>query len=241
MLQNKIMTQEERQTYMAQLKSWLNEVRDTPVEEMTDFFAKRISEYENVHLNHWPEEYAHIASFFKQAPGTLLDIGCGTGLELEAVYKRFPDVKITGIDLSEEMVEKLQKKYKDKKLETIIADYFEYPFGENKYDAALSFETLHHFKYEKKQLIYNKLFQAIKHGGYYIECDYIACCEEEEKLCLEQYQYRRKKYKIPDNIFIHIDIPLTLSHQTTLMKNAGFQNVNVLYQNGSTVIIRAEK
>lgn len=51
MLQNKIMTQEERQTYMAQLKSWLNEVRDTPVEEMTDFFAKRISEYENVHLS----------------------------------------------------------------------------------------------------------------------------------------------------------------------------------------------
>lgn len=241
MLQNKIMTQEERQTYMAQLKSWLNEVRDTPVEEMTDFFAKRISEYENVHLNHLPEEYAHIASFFKHAPGTLLDIGCGTGLELDAVYKRFPDVKITGIDLSQEMVEKLQKKYKDKKLETIIADYFEYPFGENKYDAALSFETLHHFKYEKKQLIYNKLFQAIKHGGYYIECDYMACCEEEEKLCLEQYQYRRKKYKIPDNIFIHIDIPLTLSHQTTLMKNAGFQNVNVLYQNGSTVIIRAEK
>ena len=32
-----------------------------------------------------------------------------------------------------------------------IADYFEYPLEAEKYDAALSFETLHHFKYSKKQ------------------------------------------------------------------------------------------
>ena len=109
------------------------------------------------------------------------------------------------------------------------------------YDAALSFETLHHFKYEKKQIIYNKLFQSIKNGGYYIECDYFACCDEEEQLCLKEYEYKRRKSNIADSAFVHIDIPLTFEHQCDLLRNAGFINIRILHQNDSTVIIRAEK
>lgn len=241
MLKNKIRTQEETEKYLKELKDWLAKVKTAPAEEMTEFFTKRINEYDNVHLTNWGEEYAHIADFFDNNLGALLDIGCGTGLELESIYKRFPEVKVTGIDLSESMLDKLRKKYADKDIEIIHADYFEYPFEENKFDAAISFETLHHFKYEKKQLIYHKLYQTIKNGGYYIECDYIACCDEEEALCLAGYEDRRKKNNIPDDMFIHIDIPLTLEHQLELMKNAGFKTVNVLYQNGGTMIIRAGK
>lgn len=56
-------------------------------------------------------------------------------------------MKITGIDLSKDMLEKLRVKYADKDIDLIMADYFEYPLEAEKYDAALSFETLHHFKY----------------------------------------------------------------------------------------------
>lgn len=241
MLQEKIRTQEEIKEYMDELKSWLKKERDTPAEEMNKFFSERIDIYDNVHLEHWAEEYKHIADFFKDDLYNLLDIGCGTGLELKAIYKRFPYVKVTGIDLSGDMLSKLYEKYKDKQIETIIADYFKYSFETEKYDAAMSFETLHHFKYQKKQKIYDKLFQSIKNGGYYVECDYIACCNEEEILCLEQYEFKRKISNISEDAFIHVDIPLTLEHQIELMKNAGFKTVSLLYQNGGTVIIRAEK
>ena len=173
--------------------------------------------------------------------GTLLDIGCGTGLELNAVYRRFPRAEVTGIDLCRDMLDKLQQTYRDKHFKAIVADYFEYPFEAERYDAALSFETLHHFPYEKKKRIYQKLYRALKPGGYYIECDYMVCCGEEERLCLEQYEYKRKKSGLPGHVFVHLDIPLTLEHQVELMKYGGFQAVNVLYQNGGTVIVRAEK
>lgn len=241
MLKNRIRSQVEVEQYMTELKEWLNHERDTPVEVMTDFFTNRLNIYENVHLEHWAKEYEHITDFFDNELHSLLDIGCGTGLELQAIYKRFPNVKITGIDLCKDMIDKLQEKYGSKEIELIVSDYFEYPFSAERYDAALSFETLHHFKYEKKQKIYKKLFQAIKHGGYYIECDYIACCNEEERICLEQYEYKRQKNHIPDDVFVHIDIPLTLEHQIELMKNAGFSEVRVLYENCGTMIIRAEK
>lgn len=241
MLKSKIRTEDETNQYMTELKDWLKEERNTPIEEMTDFFTKRLGNYENVHLEQWSKEYAHIANYFDSTLNELLDIGCGTGLELESIYERFPHVNVTGIDLSENMLHKLKEKYHDKSINLILADYFKYPFGTDQYDAALSFETLHHFKFQKKQEIYNKLYDAIKQGGYYIECDYIACCQEEENICLEQYEYRRRVNKIPDDVFVHIDIPLTLEHQIELIGNAGFRDVRVLYQNGGTMIIRAEK
>lgn len=241
MLESKIRTQEETERYMNELKDWLKQERNTPIEEMKDFFSKRMDIYEKVHLEHWVKEYAHIADYFEGEIQSLLDIGCGTGLELEAIYQRFSKVKVTGIDLSEDMLKKLQAKYKGREIELILSDYFEYPFGTEQYDAALSFETLHHFKFEKKQKIYDKLYQAIKQDGYYIECDYIACSDEEEMLCLEQYEYKRRVNKIPDNVFVHVDIPLTLEHQIELMENAGFKNIKVLYENCGTMIIKAKK
>ena len=89
--------------------------------------------------------------------------------------------------------------------------------------------------------MYEKPFHVIKRGGYYIECDYVACCLDEEKLCLEQYEFKRKENNIPDDVFVHIDIPLTPEHQIQLMRNACFRNVHILYENKSTMIIKAEK
>lgn len=241
MLKSKIRTQEETKQYLAELKNWIKQEHNTPIEKMADFFSNRIDIYEDVHLKHWAKEYAHIADFFDGQLHSLLDIGCGTGLELESVYQRFPAVKVTGIDLSEDMLSKLRDKYNNKDIELILSDYFECPLGIERYDAALSFETLHHFKYNKKGKLYEKLFQSIKQGGYYIECDYIACCNEEEQICLEHYEYKRKVNRIPDDVFVHIDIPLTLEHQKELMTSAGFSDVKVLYENCGTMIIRAEK
>ena len=64
---------------------------------------------------------------FDTSINSLLDIGCGTGLELASIYQKFPNVKITGIDLSKDMLEKLRVKYADKDIDLIMADYFEYP------------------------------------------------------------------------------------------------------------------
>ena len=50
MLESKIRTQQETERYMNELKDWLKQEQNTPIEEMTDFFSKRIDIYEKVHL-----------------------------------------------------------------------------------------------------------------------------------------------------------------------------------------------
>lgn len=240
MLENKIRTRAEIEVYLQELKDWIAGEEDKEAEEMSAFFARRLARYEDVHLGNWGELYEHIADFFGEGLETLLDIGCGTGLELEAVYRRFPAVQVTGIDLSCDMLARAREKFAGKRFRGIEADYFVHPFPAGAFDAALSFETLHHFPYEKKGKIYEKLFHALKNGGYYIECDYVACCQEEEDLCRERLARARAKSTLPEDVFLHIDTPLTLEHQTELMERAGFQ-VRVLHQNGGTVLFRADK
>lgn len=241
MTERKTRSPEQIERYLTELKAWLAEEEEKPPEEMAAFFAKRVETYEDVHLGNWSEEYERIADRFDEGLGSLLDVGCGTGLELHSIYRRFPNAKITGVDLSEEMLKKLRLTFAEHDVELIQGDYFALPLGEERYDAALSFETLHHFPAAKKREIYEKLCRAVKRGGYYIECDYIACCDEEERLCLAFWERVRRKYHVPDDVLVHIDIPLTCEHTVELMKSAGFREVKVLYENEGTVIFRADK
>lgn len=226
---------------LADLRKWLEENANTPAEEMQSFFEKRIESYESVHLGHWGEEYQSFARLIPPQTKTLLDLGCGTGLELDEIFKLYPDIRVTGIDLTEAYLAKLRGKHPDKTLELINADYFEYPFENRTFDSAISFMTMHHFIYEKKGHIYEKLYQAIPINGCYIECDYMASCEEHEGLCLDYYHLHRKKEQIQDDVFVHIDIPLTVDHQKELMKAAGFKEIEMLHHNENTVILKAYK
>lgn len=156
MLKSVIRTDEETKEYLIRLKRRLEEQRKAPVEGMAEFFAARINEYESVHLDNYPEIYEHTADFLDVGINSLLDIGCGTGLELKSVFRRFPGLSVTGIDLSAAMLDKLCRNYPDKDVRLIKDDYFRYPFDEKSFDGVVSVETLHHFTYEDKIRIFEK-------------------------------------------------------------------------------------
>lgn len=228
------------ETYMKELKEWLQSIQDTPIEEMGEFFTKRIGSYEE-HMSLWKGAYAFLAGRVPGNTEKLLDLGCGTGLELEEIYKLLPGVRVTGIDLCPAMLEMLLEKWGSRGPELICGDYFVEELGEAVYDTAVSFQTLHHFQPEKKQQIFNRIFRAVKRGGIYLEADYIACCEEEERLLRTACREKRRHWGIPEEKLIHFDIPLTLEHETQLLYRAGFDRVEALASIEGTTVIRAEK
>lgn len=90
---------------------------------------------------------------------------------------------------------------------------------------------------------YHKILKLDSSPAYYkrlVEI-YDMADRSSEALCLEGYEYRRQKDNIAEDMFVHIDIPLTLEHNIELIKNAGFKSVDVLNQNKGTVIIKATK
>ena len=229
---------ESTEKYLQDLKQWLQDTADSPLEEMSDFFAKRLDDYEE-HMSVWEQSYQIFAESLPSKCKNILDLGCGTGLELDKIWQKNSHIEVTGVDLCQSMLDKLLKKHSDKHLTIVCQDYFKYDFGYDKWDAVISFESLHHFLPERKMELYQKVYYGLKRGGAFILGDYIACCDEEEELLRSVYLKKRKQFSIPDNSFVHFDIPLTLEHEKELLQNVGFVIEKTL--DGDATIIIAGK
>ena len=234
---NNVVIRENIEQHMSELKDWLNETADVELEEMGDFFTRRINDYEE-HMAIWSRAYQRFAQVLPSNVKSILDLGCGTGLELDEIWKKNPNIEVAGVDLCQSMLDKLREKHIDKKIKVICEDYFQYDFGTEKWDAVISFESFHHFLPKQKKVLYDKIYQSLKKGGLFILGDYIACCEEEERLLQEIYFQKRKKSGIPEDRFVHFDIPFTLEHELSVMREAGFVKItHVESMDGVTMIV----
>lgn len=215
------------------------------LEKMGQFFDNRLAGYDEHQLNCIDSAtvfYPFTASLLPRQEGAcVLDLGCGTGLELGEYFKWNPTAKVTGIDLAEGMLKELKSKFPNKELRLILGSYFDVPFGHSEFDAAVSVESLHHFTKEEKLPLYRKLHEALKNDGYFILTDYFSLSEEEEVNRRKELLRLKKEQGLADTEFYHYDTPLTVEHETEALFSAGFSSVNILGNWGPTYAIKAIK
>lgn len=214
------------------------------LEKMDAFFDARVEGYEEHMLSDIdaaPDFYRETIHNLPKVPGMhVLDLGCGTGLELEGVFQAVPDAEVTGIDVSQKMLGKLHAHFANmgKRVTLVWGDYLEHDFGVERYDTVLSVESLHHFAPETKQQLYWKLHLCLKPGGVFLNTDYIAKDEAEQAAAFEAYA--RLSDGKPAGYF-HFDTPLTVENECRLLRGAGFQNVRCVWQKDATAILLAQK
>ena len=215
------------------------------LEKMDAFFEARLSGYDEHMLRDIEgagEFYPFTAGCLPETPcSQVLDLGCGTGLELEFYFQANPEAFVTGIDLSEGMLAALKAKFPDKNLTLIRGSYFNLPLGESCFDAAVSVESLHHFTREEKTNLYRTLHTALADGGYFILTDYFAHEDAFEDYCRTELLRLKAEQGIADTDFYHYDTPLTLEHETEALLTAGFSQVTVLRNWGATYTLKTTK
>ena len=215
------------------------------LEQMNDFFAARVEGYDE-HMRTTIEGaddfYAYTASLLPaEKDACVLDLGCGTGLELEEYFRLNPDAAVTGIDLSDAMLNALKAKFPDRKLSLVQGSYFDVPFGENTYDAAVSVESLHHFTAEKKEGLYARLHAALKENGFFVLTDYFAESDEQETELFRNLKQLKQEQGLPEDVFFHYDTPLTVEHETQALERAGFSEVRAMKNWGHTFTLIARR
>lgn len=214
------------------------------LEKMGDFFDSRLNGYEEHQLtaiDSAGEFYPFTAGCLPMEPGvSVLDLGCGTGLELSYYFRLNPFARVTGIDLAPGMLEALKEKFRDKELRVICGSYFDTPFPEE-LDGAVSVESLHHFTQEEKIPLYTRLRQALKPGACFVLTDYFARSDEEESALRRELLRQKQAQGIRDEDFYHFDTPLTVEHETEALQAGGFSAVEVLRRWGQTAALRATK
>lgn len=213
------------------------------LEKMGEFFDRRLADYDEHQLtciDSAREFLRFTAEQLPREPGcAILDLGCGTGLELEFYCPLNPSARITGIDLAPRMLRRLREKFPGKDIRLIEGSYFDVPFRCGEYDAAVSVESLHHFTAEEKFPLYQKLAAALRPGGFFLLTDYFSLSDEEERQHREELLRLKAEQGISDDAsFYHFDTPLTVAHEVDCLRAAGFTIVEVLNRWGATHTIR---
>lgn len=216
---------------------------DEKLERMEDFFAARLAGYDR-HMREAIEGaaafYDYTASLLPRRPGArVLDLGCGTGLELEAYFQRNPGARVTGVDLSGPMLEALRRKLPDRDVTLLRGSYFDVPLGTRAFDAAVSVESLHHFPAAQKAGLYRRLRAALTDGGYFVLTDYFAADAAEEAAHFRELARLRAAQALPDGVLYHYDTPLTAAHEAEVLRQAGFSDVRLLRSWGATCTLLA--
>jgi cyclopropane fatty-acyl-phospholipid synthase-like methyltransferase len=214
------------------------------IEPMVDFFKARVEGYDEHMLNEVEgcrEGYRKMAELVPVGAKNVLDLGCGTGLELDELFKINPDVEVTGIDLTAEMLNMLRQKHPEKKLRLINASYFDVELGTEVYEGVISFQSLHHFTHEQKSSLYGRVYDSLKAGGLYIEGDYMVKDQNEEDFYFSELKRIKQEQGIPEDKFYHYDTPCTIDNQIMLLNKAGFRNVKMVWRQENTTIIIGEK
>jgi len=103
-------------------------------------------------------------NIINKKPGNLLEVGVGTGLSLPSYN---PNVRVTGIDLSENMLQRARGRVKKEKLNNIIAlerkDATQTGYQSNSFDAAVAMYIMSVAPQPEKILA--EMMRVVKPGG----------------------------------------------------------------------------
>jgi SAM-dependent methyltransferase len=97
--------------------------------------------------------------------GAVLDCGCGTGLALP--YLQGAD-SVYALDLSEEMLGRLQRKFRSRKLHTARGDVRQLPYPDGMFDCVLVANVLQHLRPSEQPRAAAEIMRTLRPGGRYV-------------------------------------------------------------------------
>nr|WP_262899547.1 class I SAM-dependent methyltransferase [Chryseosolibacter histidini] len=172
----------------------------------------------------------------------LLDIGCGAGNYTLKMLSKIPDLNCVLNDLSLPMLQKAEERVAPQttgKVTLIQGDMRNLNLEADRFDIILAAATLHHLRDDDDwELMFNKIYKALKPGGSFWVSDFI--CHHSEainKLFEDKYtsyleslggvEYREKVWAYVR----YEDTPRSLNYQLALLGKVGFSQIDVLHKN----------
>jgi SAM-dependent methyltransferase len=111
---------------------------------------------------------------------TILDVGIGSGLIEEMIFKRLPEAYVIGVDGSRAMLELAYERLRgyEGQYEVVVHDLtqidtIELPADED-FGIAFSVQTIHNVEDEHKRKIFRLIYDALEPGGLFLLLDRIA-------------------------------------------------------------------
>ncbi len=177
--------------------------------------------------------------FHQKEKINVLDLGCGTGNISLEVKERFPNAKITSVDMAKNMIKMAKYKlasYND--IEFIIADVRDLEF-EDEFDAVVSSLALHHLHPPEKKPYYRRIKRFLKKGGVFYNADNILGSSPYlNQLYIEKWiEFMLKSHTQEEINSVWLpkhreeDFPAPLMDHVHFLEEVGFKQVDVVWKN----------
>lgn len=127
--------------------------------ETNNPFDQLAAEYDVYRSGYSRALYEVLAEYGFKPGMSVLDVACGTGLASDPLAKR--GFKITGLDISEAMLDKARIRLKDARL--VVGDAEKLPFPDSSFDAVVCAQAIHWMDQPKALLEMSRV--AVKGGG----------------------------------------------------------------------------
>lgn len=175
----------------------------------------------------------------------ILDLGCGTGNISLQVLERFPDAKITCLDISDKMLDVAKEKLAGyENIEFVLGDFTIVDIIDD-YDAIISSLALHHIKDENdKRQMYQCIYDSLKQDGVFYNADVIEANSKynaklNERIAdkyMAENQVTTEDMKDHKNKREHNDHPITITDHLRLLEDVGFKEIDIIWKYYSNAV-----
>lgn len=179
----------------------------------------------------------------------ILDVGAGTGLLSAFLLEKFPDARLTLMDISENMLKMAKKRFADRpETRYVVSDYSTGELG-GPYDIICSALSIHHLAAEDKRELFRRIYAVLRPGGIFVNADQAD----------GETPYLRQRYLDYWNDFLRsgplntkesaeilrrrdtLDKNEKLSVQLGWLRECGFADVDIVYKNRTFIVTVARK
>ncbi len=139
-------------------------------------FAGRSSRtYDRLARRVLPRAYRRLArdaASIAPSGGAVLDVGTGPGILLRELGRQRPDLRLTGLDLSPDMVAAAARNLADfgERATTVVGDVTDLPFDDDSFDLITTSLSLHHW--DRVDAAAPELARVLRPGGRVVVYDF---------------------------------------------------------------------
>ena len=226
------------------------------INKVKKHFEEEAEQYDGIIKNLIPYYYQMVEALVNTLPFChsesieIIDLGCGTGTISRAIKDVYPKAKITCLDISGNMLQIAAVKLSDVQNATYInSNFYDFNF-DKEYDAVVSSLALHHYVTKEDKLdFYKKIYSCLNTGGVFINADVVLASTD---ILQERYMEQWKKFMsmnvLKDEIeskwipkYYEEDRPVQMMEHFEMLKDAGFQVVDVVWKYYNYAVYMAEK
>ncbi len=202
------------------------------------------SEIRNIlpYYDSFHEETINLVSSALPEPDAWLDTGCGTGTLVERALKHFPGTRFVLADPSAQMLEEARRKLSGSDRVTFLEpactqDFTSEVICQRSFDVITAIQSHHYLSNEERATATRVCHDLLKMGGVFVTFENVRPLTERGT---EIGMRRWKRHQLdsgrdPQTVEVHLErfdrifFPLTVEEHISLLRDAGFRAVELLW------------